>query len=77
MDKQQEQAEKRRPRLAVNSRGFCIRCRQWFGRGDRCPHCGVSAYRKVMSLNSSRRRSKIGGKRGHNSGRVSQHGKKG
>jgi hypothetical protein len=54
----------------------CMRCREEFGLREHCQECGIHKDTKVMSLNSSRRR-KIGGKRGRNSGKVSQHGKKG
>jgi hypothetical protein len=56
--------------------GRCQRCREPFGEGARCQECGVHEDRPVMSMNSSRRKGRIGGKRGRNSGKVSQHGKK-
>jgi hypothetical protein len=58
----------------------CARCRALWRAlphdPDRCGECGVHKDRRVMSLNSARRRN-IGGKRGRNSGKVSQHGTKG
>lgn len=60
----------------------CARCHETFGCDDngnkleRCQNCGVHKDRIVASPNSMRRRN-IGGKRGRNSGKVSQHGKKG
>jgi hypothetical protein len=55
----------------------CIRCkaRRPWKRDGTCSNCGVHKDRRILSLNSSRRRN-IGGKRGRNSGKVSQHGKK-
>lgn len=63
---------------AVNDKGFCLRCHEHFGGKGRetCRNCGIQRTSNVMSRNSMRRR-KIGGKRGRNSGKVSQHGKKG
>lgn len=55
--------------------GTCTRCKGDWGRAERCRECGVHEDTPVMSRNSMRRR-KIGGKRGRNSGNVSQHGKK-
>lgn len=55
----------------------CARCKErieWKFDGT-CPNCGVHKDRRVLSVNSLRRR-KIGGKRGRNSGKVKQHGKK-
>lgn len=52
----------------------CARCHEPFGLGKRCQECGVSETRRVRRRPS---RSKPGGKRGRNSGKVSQHGKKG
>lgn len=61
---------------AINLKdGTCNRCHEPFGNGNSCRECGVARTRPVMSLNRSRRRN-IGGKRGRNSGKVSQHGKK-
>jgi hypothetical protein len=57
----------------------CTRCKpdpQHWKRDGTCSNCGVHKDRRVMSLNSGRRRN-LGGKRGRNSGKVSQHGKKG
>lgn len=51
----------------------CLRCREDFGTGARCRECGVHRDRPVRR---SRRNRPIGGKRGRNSGKVSQHGKK-
>lgn len=56
---------------AVTDTGKCIRCKTWFGNGDRCRECGVGRLRVVRNL----RRHKIGGKRGRNSGKVTNHGK--
>lgn len=58
---------------AIDDRGQCIRCRSRFGEHEHCRHCGVHKDRIVRKA----RRRKIGGKRGRNSGKVSQHGKKG
>lgn len=45
----------------------CTRCREHFGFGARCRHCGVGRTRTVKRRPS---RGTIGGKRGRNSGRV-------
>jgi hypothetical protein len=50
----------------------CRRCHEPFGEGDRCRECGVGRNRPVRRHRSR----KHGGKRGRNSGKVSQHGKK-
>lgn len=50
----------------------CLRCHEPFGLGPSCKECGVGRHRIVRR----HRRRKIGGKRGKNSGKVSQHGKK-
>lgn len=52
----------------------CRRCQHNFGRGQNCVHCGVGRFRTVRRKPG---RHKIGGKRGRNSGKVSQHGKRG
>lgn len=57
---------------AVRDNGTCIRCGSAFGSGQSCLNCGVGRGRIVRNS----RRHKIGGKRGRNSGKVSQHGKK-
>jgi len=51
----------------------CRRCKHQFGHGPSCQECGVGRYRTVRR----HRRRHVGGKRGANSGKVSQHGKKG
>lgn len=51
----------------------CIRCKEQFGAGMRCRECGVHRDRRVVK---GRRGRPINGKRGRNSGKVSQHGKK-
>ena len=51
----------------------CNRCREDFGSGVTCRECGVHKNRRVVK---GRRGRPIGGKRGRNSGKVSQHGKK-
>lgn len=58
---------------AVDNVGKCIRCREVFGEGDKCQECGVHKDRTIVK---AKRVKKIGGKRGHNSGKVSQHGTK-
>lgn len=57
----------------VRGDGTCIRCGFTFGDRDTCAGCGVHFDRRSIS---GRRTRKIGGKRGRNSGKVSQHGKK-
>jgi len=57
----------------VRADGTCNRCREDFGNGARCKSCGVSFDRRTVS---GRRTRRVGGKRGRNSGKVSQHGKK-
>lgn len=52
----------------------CIRCRHEGNLDQRCSNCGVHRNRVVRKRPV---RSKPGGKRGRNSGKVSQHGKKG
>lgn len=54
----------------------CPRCKGEFGDRDHCGTCGRHKNRKLLSRNAARRRN-IGGKRGKNSGKVSQHGKSG
>jgi methionyl-tRNA synthetase len=54
----------------------CPRCSGSFGDGDRCNACGRHRHRRHLSRSQARRRN-IGGKRGRNSGKVAQHGKKG
>jgi hypothetical protein len=51
----------------------CKRCSEEFGAGYRCQECGVALGRPVRKHRSRRTRP---GKRGRNSGKVSQHGKK-
>lgn len=50
---------------------ICKRCHEnispTIGNG-RCGNCGTHPDRPVLSRNSSRRRGKVGGKRGNNSG---------
>lgn len=53
---------------------ICPRCREERGNRQHCQECGVHRSRPVRRRPS---RSRPGGKRGRNSGRVSQHGKKG
>jgi len=53
----------------------CRRCKGEFGSRRKCRNCGRDKDRHLLSRNRARRR-KIGGKRGRNSGKVSQHGKK-
>lgn len=53
----------------------CPRCSGEFGDRDNCRSCGRHKNRNHLSRNQARRRN-IGGKRGKNSGKVSQHGKK-
>jgi DNA-directed RNA polymerase subunit RPC12/RpoP len=61
--------------LAIDqATGRCVRCGEEFGDGNRCHNCGVDRHRRVVK---ARRHAKLGGKRGRNSGKVSQHGKKG
>lgn len=59
--------------LALKPDGKCVRCGEEFGTGIKCQECGVHRDRPVRRI---RRSSKATGKRGHNSGKVSQHGKK-
>lgn len=61
----------RRPKRATFR---CRRCKRDFGYGYKCRECGVDRERTVRRRPG---RHKIGGKRGKNSGRVKQHGKKG
>lgn len=50
---------------AVRPDGSCIRCNEPFGDTNRtCSYCGVHEDRRVVK----KRRRKIGGKRGRNSG---------
>lgn len=58
---------------AVGFGGLCNRCKEHFGNGQECQECGVDRNRVVQRV---RRRKKATGKRGMNSGKVSQHGKK-
>lgn len=51
----------------------CLRCKEEFGPGYRCQECGVAKDRHVRK---KPRRHGVRGKRGRNSGKVSQHGKK-
>lgn len=53
----------------------CRRCGGEFGGRKNCAACGRHRDRHLLSRNRARRRN-IGGKRGRNSGKVSQHGKK-
>ena len=57
----------------VRPDGTCTRCGDAFGERDQCASCGVNYDRRTVS---GRRTRSVGGKRGRNSGRVSQHGKK-
>lgn len=79
MKDENEEVPRKRNRVknaAVNAMtGKCLRCAEWFGRGGTCANCGVGRDRIVRPANKMRR-NKIGGKRGRNSGKVSQHGKK-
>jgi hypothetical protein len=59
--------------IAVRENGTCIRCGERFGTGPKCRECGVARDRVVRRVRTKR----INGKRGRNSGKVSQHGKKG
>lgn len=52
-------------------RGRTITLRAFFTK-DRCWNCGMSVLRRVVKR---RRQARIGGKRGRNSGKVSNHGK--
>ena len=54
----------------------CVRCHEPFGnrQDGKCVNCHVHKDRPVRRI---RRKSKIGGKHGRNSGKVSQHGKRG
>jgi hypothetical protein len=51
----------------------CRRCKHSFGHGPSCQECGVGRHRAVRRRPGHH---KIGGKRGKNSGKVSQHGKR-
>ena len=53
----------------------CLRCREPFGSRERCQHCGVHKDRRVVPAHRTGRKG-ISRKRGRNSGKVSQHGKK-
>lgn len=49
----------------------CARCKEEFGIGYRCQECGVARDRPVR-----RKKGRIGGKRGRNSGKVSSGNRK-
>lgn len=49
----------------------CLRCKEPFGGGHRCQECGVARDRVVR-----RKKGRIGGKRGRNSGKVSSGNKR-
>jgi hypothetical protein len=57
----------------VNHEGNCNRCKERFGSRETCRCCGVGRDQVIRK----KRPKNIGGKRGRNSGKVSQHGKKG
>lgn len=59
---------------AVNAEtGICLCCHEPFGEKDKCINCFIGRHRTVKRRPL---RSRSGGKRGRNSGKVSQHGKK-
>lgn len=78
---EQEDADERDRARRENERPnpiTCVRCKEPFGfRSDgKCTNCHTHRDRLVGRL-SGRRKSKIGGKRGRNSGKVNSKGKKG